>query len=194
MQQTAVLAAEYHASGKSLGVPLPTAQARRCAAPQVEAPPPAAPLYGRLATWEAVRAFIFAGNARFTLRSLRTGARYTYRVRAKKADVEAGLAGEALTYFVETLRGPDNTADYRYLGVLRQPGRFWFTVASQQRRDSASAQALIWALNAMRCGRAVLGVQLEVWHEGRCGRCGRALTVPESVGRGMGPECAGRMI
>ena len=42
--------------------------------------------YGQLVTWEAVRAFIFAGNARFTLRSLRTGARYTYRVRAKKAD------------------------------------------------------------------------------------------------------------
>jgi hypothetical protein len=35
----------------------------------------------------------------------------------------------------------------------------------------------------------VLGRLLEVWHEGRCGRCGRALTVPESVERGIGPEC-----
>ena len=151
-----------------------------------------APLPGLLPTWDAVRAFVFAGNARFTLRSLRTGARFTYRVRVKKADLEAGLAGGALTYFVETLRGPDNETDYRYLGVLRQPGQFWFTSASQQHRGSASAQALVWALDAMRCGRAVLGNRLEVWHEGRCGRCGRALTVPESIGRGLGPECAGR--
>ena len=31
---------------------------------------------------------------------------------------------------------------------------------------------------------------LEVWHEGRCGRCNRALTVPESIASGIGPECA----
>jgi hypothetical protein len=29
-----------------------------------------------------------------------------------------------------------------------------------------------------------------VWHEGRCGRCGRKLTVPESIESGFGPECA----
>jgi hypothetical protein len=32
--------------------------------------------------------------------------------------------------------------------------------------------------------------KLEVWHEGRCGRCGRRLTVPESIESGLGPECA----
>jgi hypothetical protein len=30
---------------------------------------------------------------------------------------------------------------------------------------------------------------LEIWHEGRCGRCGRKLTVPESIHNGYGPEC-----
>jgi hypothetical protein len=28
-----------------------------------------------------------------------------------------------------------------------------------------------------------------VHHEGRCGRCGRTLTVPESIESGFGPEC-----
>jgi len=27
----------------------------------------------------------------------------------------------------------------------------------------------------------------------RCGRCGRVLTVPESVESGFGPECIGRL-
>jgi hypothetical protein len=34
---------------------------------------------------------------------------------------------------------------------------------------------------------------LEIWHEGRCGRCSRKLTVPESLKSGFGPECAGKV-
>jgi hypothetical protein len=28
-----------------------------------------------------------------------------------------------------------------------------------------------------------------VWHEGSCARCGKKLTVPESIESGFGPEC-----
>jgi hypothetical protein len=34
---------------------------------------------------------------------------------------------------------------------------------------------------------------LKVHHEGRCCRCGRKLTVPESIETGLGPECASRL-
>ena len=145
---------------------------------------------GQLATWNAVREFIFAGNARFTLRSLKTGMRYTYQVKVKKQDLEAGKTGPDVTYFVALLRGPDNVSDYRYLGILRKPGNFWTTSASTVKRDSASMIALVWMLDRLKVERTgVLGVALEVWHEGKCGRCGRTLTVPESVSRGLGPEC-----
>jgi hypothetical protein len=33
---------------------------------------------------------------------------------------------------------------------------------------------------------------MELWHEGRCGKCGRALTVPESIESGLGPVCESR--
>jgi hypothetical protein len=135
---------------------------------------------GQLTTWDAVREFIFAGHARFTLRSLKTGMRYTYQVKVKKQDLEAGKTGPDVTYFVALLRGPDNVSDYRYLGVLRKPGNFW-TIA------------LVWMLDRLKVDRTgVLGVALEVWHEGKCGRCGRTLTVPESVASGIGPVCDGR--
>jgi hypothetical protein len=33
-------------------------------------------------------------------------------------------------------------------------------------------------------------LNFEVWHEGKCGKCGRALTVPSSILTGIGPECS----
>lgn len=172
---------------------------------------------GLLTTWEAVEEFIFAGNATFTLVSLKTGVRFTYKVRVKKEDVER-LAWEEdvrlhavehgneleygpsfttsdVAYFVNLLRGPDNTADFAYMGVVRKdPPRFFWTQASGKvSRNAPAHKALVWMLDAMRCRRDVLGSSLEVWHEGRCGRCGRKLTVPESIAAGLGPECAGRL-
>jgi hypothetical protein len=35
--------------------------------------------------------------------------------------------------------------------------------------------------------------KVEVWHEGRCGKCSRRLTVPESIATGLGPVCASRL-
>jgi hypothetical protein len=157
---------------------------------------------GQLTDWEAIEGFIFAGAATFTLRSLKTGLRFTYKVKAKKQDVEEKARREAVgeaveegfvTYFVNLLRGPDNTKDFAYLGVLRRPGRFFTTPRSRVRHHPGSHQALVWFLEAMRERRpGVLGKSMEFWHTGRCGCCGRLLTVPRSVEDGIGPECARR--
>jgi hypothetical protein len=34
---------------------------------------------------------------------------------------------------------------------------------------------------------------LEVWHEGRCAKCGLKLTVPQSIMTGFGPTCAKKL-
>jgi hypothetical protein len=143
---------------------------------------------GKLETWEAVREFMFGGAARFTLVSIKTGTRFTYKVQVKRADVKAGSADPI--YFVSLLRGPDNEGDYAYMGVLRKPGMFRCTEASRVSRTAPAVMALAWALDMMRCSREALGVTLEIWHEGRCCSCGRALTVPKSIADGYGPECA----
>lgn len=157
---------------------------------------------GQLTTWPAIREFLFAGQAMFTLVSLKTELRFTYKVRAKKQDVEElarrTAAGEVteeefVCYFVNLLRGPDNTADFAYLGVLRKPGRFFITPKSRVTKHPGSHKALVWFLDALKTDRQdVIGKQLEFWHTGRCGCCGRLLTVPDSVERGIGPECARR--
>lgn len=141
---------------------------------------------GQLTTWDDVLRFMFAGSARFTLVSRRTGFRFTYRVKVKLEEAETADP----TYFVSLLRGSDNESDYAYMGVLRNSGQFNFTSNSRVQRTAQSSQALLWFLDKLRQRRNVLGDLVEFWHEGRCGRCGRGLTVPESIAQGLGPECA----
>ena len=120
------------------------------------------PPRGQLTSWDAVREFMFGGKARFTLQSLKTGMRYTYLVRAKKEDVKAGLVDK--TYFISLLRGPNNDADYAYLGVLRRPGKFFITSASRISRHPGSYKALVWTLDQMCNGRE--GVLVCLWKFG----------------------------
>lgn len=134
-------------------------------------------------TPSAARAFILAGNAYITLRSEVTGTRYTFRIAKAKRGNE--------TYFVSFLAGSDNTSDYVYLGVIRN-GVFSLTGKSVPNEDSAVYRAFqyMW----QRLVRDEFAPKLEIWHEGRCGRCARLLTVPESIANGIGPECAKRFI
>jgi len=145
--------------------------------------------------------YTLAGNAYVTLRSKNTGVRYTYRVAlAKKTAEQAGLwpdeRGIVKRWFVSLLTGPENRDDYSYLGVIEQANgnrpAFRLTKASKMTRTSLPVVAISWTVAALAQGD-LMPEALEVWHDGRCGRCGRALTVPESVAAGIGPECAERM-
>lgn len=146
-----------------------------------------------LSSATVAKGFILAGNAYFTVRSKKTGTRYTYRVsraacsRCKRLDCQCW---KYPTYFVALLTGPDNTEDYSYLGILRE-NAFQLTRASKMNDASLPVRAFRWVWDALAKG-AYPG-NVEIWHEGRCGRCGRTLTVPESVERGIGPDCAGKM-
>jgi hypothetical protein len=124
-------------------------------------------------------AAILAGNATITLVSGKTGARYTYKIRK---------AERGTSWFVNLLTGPSNEADFAYIGLIGATGEFRLTKASKLPADSAPVRGFGWTL--ARLAKNEIPEQLEVWHEGRCCRCGRKLTVPESIATGLGPECA----
>lgn len=136
-------------------------------------------------TLQAAKAYALAGNATITLESRRTGAHFTYKVKQAKDQQTGEPAPE--TYFVSLLTGPDNQSDYNYLGIIRR-GEFALTKASRAGKEAASVKAFTFFLHSTE-----LHPELVVHHEGRCGRCGRTLTVPESISAGIGPECAGKM-
>ena len=128
---------------------------------------------------EAVK-FIHAGNATVTFRSLKTDTHFTFRVRQKDND-----NGTKTPHFVSVLNGPDNTSDYMYIGHITKNGEF--SPGRKGLPGAPSFKAFSWVYANLRNG--VIPDELEVYHKGKCGRCGRKLTVPESIRDGIGPEC-----
>lgn len=128
------------------------------------------------------RKFMLAGNAVFTLRSEKTGNRFTYRVRQPQ-----DMDPKKPIWFVSVLTGSDNDSDYAYLGYIIGTSYLHGHSKSRIGAEAPSAKAASWTFHRLLHGAPITGV--EFFHEGRCGRCGRRLTVPESIESGFGPEC-----
>jgi hypothetical protein len=128
------------------------------------------------------KTFATAGRATITLASKKTGQHYTYRI--VKAEPEPSSP-----FFVSLLTGPDNQEDFNYIGLLTSNLVFKLTNKSRLPLESQPVAAFrffaLWVLTAGTIPEA-----LEVRHEGKCGRCNRPLTVPGSIDRGIGPDCA----
>jgi hypothetical protein len=132
--------------------------------------------------------FVLAGNATLTIDTPDRGHR-TYRVRYKAAG-----GGYPEAWFVSLLTGPDNENSYTYMGKLdKETGQCVMTAKSRYSYDSYPVQLLSRTLAHVWVGdhEAYEKHGYSTHHEGRCGRCGRKLTVPESIAMGIGPECAG---
>jgi hypothetical protein len=133
------------------------------------------------------KAYALAGNATMTLQSLKTGVHFTFKIRAAKEDPNSTRASVP-TWFVNLLcNGNADEGDFQYLGLI-QNGIFRLTRNSRAGVDAPSVRAF-----AFFWGSTELHPSLVVRHEGRCGRCGRTLTVPESIDAGIGPECASKI-
>jgi len=134
-------------------------------------------------------AFLLAGKATFTVSNPK-GERYTYRV-SKVQD-----PGRKPVWFVGLLTGPQNESDYSYLGmVVTQGSRLTVktTLRSKLKADAKPVAVLAWALRVIGAKGSYTPPQgYSILHSGHCGRCGRLLTVPESIALGLGPECAGK--
>jgi Family of unknown function (DUF6011) len=150
-------------------------------------------LIARLPDCDAVHAFCLGGAATFTLVSTKTGARFTFRIAAPKQSMagEKRTQEQATLWFVSVLTGPDNTKDFAYLGLIKQMiggHRYEHGRKSRLTPFTPAAQAFNWFWAQIAQQR--LPSSVEVWHQGQCCRCGRALTVPSSIASGVGPECA----
>jgi len=138
---------------------------------------------GQITDPKAALSFILAGKAVVTFRSLKSGNSYTYKI----AVAEKRYPTDPDTWFVKLLNGQDNESSYVYIGFIRN-NQFIWTSKSRVGKDAPSVNCITYVVGALAANDMN---NFEVWHEGRCGRCGRKLTVPESVASGFGPECAG---
>lgn len=128
--------------------------------------------------------FLNSGNAIFTV-SNPSGEHYTYHI--VDSDLRDERSSETL-YFVHVLTGPNNLHDYTYLGMYDPWGFIKMTKASKYDRDSRIVKVLDWAIDVV-FERKKLPDGYAIQHVGKCGRCSRRLTTPESLACGLGPVC-----
>ena len=118
--------------------------------------------------------FILAGNATVTFLNTQSKNRFTFKVsKPKDSDV----------HFVSVLTGPDT---YTFLGSIFN-NNFKSSKKSTIQESAQSFQVFKFVFDRLKTKN--LPDVIEIYHEGKCGRCGRALTVPESIVSGFGPEC-----
>lgn len=125
--------------------------------------------------------FFRGGNAIFTVANQEK--HYTFKITKK----------DNYPFLINLLSGPDNESDYTYVGVyIPNMYRVKLTAKSKFKDESVPVKAVRWAINKV-VEKAELPEGYSIQHEGKCCRCGRTLTTPDSINRGIGPECARRM-
>ena len=119
--------------------------------------------------------FTFSNNARATHRTL--------RLRTQKADASF-LPGARV---VSVLTGSDNSdfGSWTAVGTLEEKGFRAF----RKHQDTKLAQVAGWAVKVLLTAPPE---GIEVLESRTCARCNRRLTRPDSIHRGLGPECAGK--
>lgn len=153
--------------------------------------------------------FVLAGKAIFTVDNGR-GAHYTYKVRAwvpgsgdmhKDQYPDADPVAPTTVYLAYLLTGPDRSHDWKYMGTVKMVS--WPNIDNKGGRDERlvfrtspkalpsttgkPTDALAWALRVISYQQSLAVATIR--HMELCGRCGRQLTEPESIARGIGPDC-----
>ena len=128
-----------------------------------------------------IPAYTLAGNATITLQSGVTEQHFTYKVKRYK-DTDN-------LYLITLLSGPNNDEDYQYVGCYYSDTKYFHAASPWKDRAKMAWPKSLRAISFFFDKLYNIPDNLHVFHEGRCGRCGRKLTTPESILRGFGPEC-----
>jgi hypothetical protein len=131
--------------------------------------------------------FILGGKAFVTFLNTKTDNRFTFKVvKHKKEDL----------FFVNVLTSPDV---YTFIGTVNSTGSFRHSRKSKITGESQSVKVFTYVFSklqtiitpATETTEAITALPdfIEIYHSGRCGKCGKRLTVPESIDSGFGPDC-----
>lgn len=133
------------------------------------------------------RGFLFAGDCLFTVVNEKTGKRFTYKLQEPKEQRNP----QDPVYFLSLLTGPDNHRDYDTIGMIFSGVKYVHWRKCRFGADSPGEVAFVWLLARLLGGGLPDCVRL--YHHSYCAKCGKLLTVDESIKRGLGPDCAARV-
>lgn len=127
--------------------------------------------------------YILAGKAIFTILNTETQNRYTYKVTISTRDK---------TMFIVNVF---NEHQYKYIGIIKienNTKKFIYSKKSELNYDSTEVKGFYFIFGKILIN--ALPNVYKVYHSGKCGRCGRTLTTPESIATGFGSECIKHVI
>lgn len=129
--------------------------------------------------------FLLAGKSEFTMVSNKTNNRITYKLIKKESKRDKGK----YIYWLSTKSGNN----YVYDGVVYYDDNnnvFRFSKGKKGNTNSneINIKAILYVINKLH--RGIYDIEVDIYHVGRCGRCGKKLTTPESIITGLGPVCA----
>lgn len=134
--------------------------------------------------------YLLAGNSLFTIMNAESGNHATFRItNLKRIDPHATRD----LWFVKVLSGGADEKRYMFLGSIRKDGGSFIyrhSPKSKAHPENIGVKVIVWFLRKIQNG--TLPEFFHMFHEGRCGICGKTLTDPESIKRGYGPDCWGR--
>ena len=141
-------------------------------------------------TSETLKNFIFAGTAVFTVVNENTGNRFTFRVRKAgwgTSNVKSDI------FYISVLTGSDNNSCYTFLGSYfgGKNQTYRHSPKSKIGSLSTSNKVIEWFFQNYFKNPNVY-TTVKVYHSGKCGKCGKKLTTPESIKSGLGPYCEKR--
>lgn len=139
--------------------------------------------------YEDIHRFMVAGNACFTIENTLTGNRATFKMRTPKKMRSQANPPIFVSLFCGTEN--DNAQHYRFFGTVFGKTTFRLSPKAKVSPNVMGVQAFEWLWNHLQNNKPLPNC-VKVWHEGRCGCCGKKLTVPESIKSGLGPYCGGR--
>lgn len=140
---------------------------------------------GLIRNEEALK-FILAGKSEFVAVSGNTGKRLGFKLEKINSD---NTNGNETMYYLSTQI--DNKLVYCGVIVYNSKlNKFIFAKGKKGNLDYShlNVKSILYILNRLHCGD--VGINLSVYHVGKCGRCGKKLTTPESILTGLGPTCA----
>jgi len=118
--------------------------------------------------------FILGGKSFVTFLNTKTDNRFTFKVTKHKRDD---------IYFVNVLTGPGS---YTFIGTIKDY-IYRHSKKSHIPSDDQSVKVFQYMINKLN--QNDLPEFIEIYHDGKCGKCRRQLTVPQSISTGIGPEC-----
>ena len=127
----------------------------------------------------------FAGRAVFTLLNRQAGTHCTFKVRQLR-DKEDRKKLLPIFYVYVSLLG-DKETGYRFAATYFANGSY--KLGRDISPTDQLAKVMVFIHQALSNPAMLSQRSVSLLHEGKCCRCGRPLTHPESIDIGFGPDC-----